>query len=216
MGDRWPDPLPGPLPGGLPPTEETIEGPFYRPDAPVLEAPYSLVRRRGERGAVLAFRGWVFSTAGTPLAGALVDVWHASAAGCYAPGAQTGGEFSSLFDADQPAYNLRGRLVAGEGGGFEFSSVVPGAYQEPPGSYRMRPAHLHFRVSHDGYRRLTTQVFFAEDPHLASDPVGVVRPSLITRLERRADPADLAARGLARPYFACRFRFVLRPDPGEG
>jgi len=182
----------------------------------MLEAPCTLVRRPGERGAVLLFAGSVFSTAGIPLPGALVDVWHATAAGCYAPGAQTGGEFSSVFDADQPAYNLRGRLRAGEGGGFEFTSVVPGAYQEPPGSYRMRPAHVHFRISHDGFPRLTTQVFFAEDPYLASDPVGVVRPSLITRLERRADPVDLATRGLARPYFACRFRFVLRPAPADG
>ncbi|HEU5001717.1 MAG TPA: hypothetical protein VFW71_02920 [Actinomycetota bacterium] len=201
----------------LPPTEETIEGPFYRPDAPMLEAPYSLVRRPGERGAVLVFSGSVSSTAGAPLPGALVDIWHASAAGRYAPGAQTGGEFSSLFDARQPAYNLRGRLRAGEGGAFEFSSVVPGAYEEPPGSFALRPAHLHFRISHDGFRRLTTQIFFAEDPHLASDPVHVVRPGLIARLERRADPIDLTARGLLRPYFACRFAFVLQPgDAGLG
>jgi len=35
------------------------------------------------------------------------------------------------------------------------------------------------------------------------------RPGLVMELERRADPADLAARSLLRPYFACRFGFVL-------
>ncbi|MEA2532411.1 MAG: Dioxygenase [Actinomycetota bacterium] len=55
----------------------------------------------------------------------------------------------------------------------------------------MRPAHLHVRLTLPGFQTLTTQLFFAQDPHLHSDP------------------ADLDARGLLRPYFACRFGFVL-------
>src|SRR2546429_352996 len=73
----------------------------------------------------------------------------------------------------------------------------------------MRPAHLHVRLTHPGFATLTTQLFFAEDPHLHSDPAEAVRPGLVMELERRADRADLAARGLLRPYFACRFGFVL-------
>ena len=73
----------------------------------------------------------------------------------------------------------------------------------------MRPAHIHVRLTHPGFATLTTQLFFAEDPHLHSDPAEAVRPGLVMELERRADPADLAARDLLRPYFACRFGFVL-------
>lgn len=196
------------------PTEGSLEGPFYRPDAPLLEAPFSLVRRPGERGAVLVFAGHVRSTDGSPLPGALLDVWHASAEGRYAPGHPTAGEFSALFDAAQPAFNLRGRLPAGPDGSFEVRTVVPGAYRDPPGSLdagSMRPAHLHVKLTCAGHRPLTTQLFFAEDPHLRSDPAGAVRPGLVMGLERRADPADLAARGMARPYFACWFGFVLAP-----
>jgi len=201
------------------PTEASIEGPFYRPGAPLLEPTrsrpggtpvFSLVRRQGERGAVLMFSGDVRSTGGEPLAGAILDIWQASAEGRYSPGG--GGDPSGLFDERQPPFNLRGCLVAGPEGRFEVRTVVPGAYRDPPGALdmaSMRPAHLHVRLTHPGFATLTTQLFFAEDPHLHSDPAEAVRPGLVMELERRADPADLAARGLLRPYFACRFGFVL-------
>lgn len=206
----------GPEPGDRgpkAPTEETVEGPFYRPGAPLLDPPYCLIRRSAERGAVLFVSGTVGSMAGARLGGALLDVWQASAQGRYSPGAEAPGAFSSrFFDLSQPPFNLRGRLRADADGEFEVRSVVPGAYRDPPDSLSerdMRPAHLHVRISHPGFVTLTTQIFFEEDPYLATDPAEVVRPSLITPLVRRDDPADLAARGLLRPYFTCRFDFVL-------
>jgi catechol 1,2-dioxygenase len=197
-------------------TEETIEGPFYRPAAPLAESPGTLVRRPGERGAVLVFSGTVTSTAGEPLAGAVLDIWHASPEGRYSPGAEGAAEQSGLFDTTQPPFNFRGRLAAGSDGAFEVTTRIPGAYRDPPGSLSessMRPAHLHVRVTAQGHAMLTTQLFFAEDPYLHSDPAEVVRPSLVMPLERRFEPADLAARGLLRPYFVCSFAFVLRPGP---
>jgi catechol 1,2-dioxygenase len=192
-------------------TTSTIEGPFYRPDAPMLAPPYSLVRRKGERGAVLVFSGDVRSTEGEPLAGAVLDIWQASAGGTYAPGRPTEGPVSELFDKGQPPFNLRGRVAAGPDGSFEVRTVMPGPYRDPGfGSEdSVRPAHLHIRLTHPGFEQLTTQLFFKGDAYLGSDPAGVVHPELIMQLERRADPADLATRGLDRPYFACRFGFVL-------
>jgi hypothetical protein len=52
---------------------EAIEGPFYLPNAPRLEAPYALPQRSAERGDVLFFCGRVTSSDGTPLAGAELD-----------------------------------------------------------------------------------------------------------------------------------------------
>jgi catechol 1,2-dioxygenase len=213
---------PGPVRGEAPPpggsspevrapTEQAVEGPFYRPGAPWLAPPYTLVRRPGERGAVLVFSGTVVGTDGSPLAGAVLDLWQASAEGAYAPGAAGADDASGLFDLSQPAFNFRGRLVASGDGAFEVLTRLPGAYRDPPGalSASMRPAHLHARVAHPGFVTLTTQLFFEHDPHLRSDPARAVRPGLVMALERRTDPADLAARGLSRPYFACRFCFVL-------
>ncbi|GAC1363663.1 MAG: hypothetical protein NVSMB32_05470 [Actinomycetota bacterium] len=198
--------------GSRPATEQTIEGPFYRPGAPVLDPPCTLVRRAGERGAVLVFSGSVAGCDGAPLPAALVDLWHASAQGLYSPGAL--GAVGGLFDDTQPPFNLRGRLATTPQGTFEVRTIVPGAYRDPPGAlseHSFRPAHLHVKVSHPGFVTLTTQIFFAEDPYLERDPAEVVRPGLVTRLERRADPADLTARGLIRAYFACAFDFVLAP-----
>lgn len=189
-----------------------MEGPFYRPGAPLLAGPYWLVRRPGERGAVLFVSGTVSATDGQRLPGAVLDVWQASAEGRYSPGAEPGAFSTAYFDPAQPPFNLRGRFPADRLGGFEVRTVVPGAYHDPPGSLSerdIRPAHLHVRITHPGFRTLTTQIFFAEDPYLDHDPAQVVRPSLVTTLERRFEAADLAARGLVRPYFACRYHFVL-------
>src|SRR3712207_7133183 len=54
------------------------------------------------------------ATTGTPLPGALLDVWQAGAGGKY-----------EHEDPDQPGYNLRGRLYADEEGRYEFRTVVP-------------------------------------------------------------------------------------------
>lgn len=199
----------------LTPTEGAIEGPFYRPGAPFLAPPFSLVRRPNERGAVLVFSGTVVSTGGQPLGGAVLDLWQASAEGGYSAGAAGAADPTGLFDTGQPPFNFRGRLAVSGDGGFEVTTRIPGAYRDPPGSLAassLRPAHLHVRVTHPGHRTLTTQLFFEGDPHLESDPAEAVRPGLVTRLDRRADPAEVAARGLVRPFFACTFRFVLSAE----
>src|SRR5205085_7538254 len=60
-------------------SEGTILGPFYLPDAPVLQAPYELPHRPDEKGEPLLMTGRVISADGTPLEGAVLDVWHADA-----------------------------------------------------------------------------------------------------------------------------------------
>ena len=58
-------------------TECNCEGPFYVPGAPRLELPYVLPKRV-EDGETLRFSGTVRSLDGSPLAGALLDVWQAN------------------------------------------------------------------------------------------------------------------------------------------
>lgn len=181
-------------------TESNVEGPFYVPDAQLLERPYVLPMRDGEPGERLVFSGTVRSTDGSPLAGAIVDVWQASAAGEYAN-----------FHPTVPAGNLRGRLATDDLGRFEFETIVPPSYGIPDkgataqlleamGRHLIRPGHIHFKVSHPECRSLTTQIYFEGDPYIDSDVVGAVKDSLIVSLVRHGEAE-------AR----CSYDFVLVP-----
>ena len=50
-----------------------------------------------------------------------------------------------------------------------------------------RPAHLHFMVSADGYKSLTTHLFVKGAPHIDEDAVFGVKESLIQDFKRNLD-----------------------------
>jgi catechol 1,2-dioxygenase len=143
----------------------------------------------------------VRSTDGSALAGALVDVWQASAAGEY-----------SNFHPTVPEGNLRGRLATDAGGRFEFETIVPPSYGIPDtgataqllealGRHLIRPGHIHFKVSHPSCRSLTTQIYFEGDPFIDSDVVGAVKDSLVIGLTRSGEAET-----------RCSYDFVLTPS----
>lgn len=180
-------------------TESNLEGPFYIPEAPLLERPYVLPQRDGEPGESLTFSGGIRSTEGAPLAGAMLDVWQANGIGEY-----------SHFSPGIPEYNLRGRLVTDDLGRYEFRTVVPVAYEIPKAGatgklltaldrHAYRPAHIHFMLSLAGYRSTTTQIYFEGDPWLETDVVEAVKPDLVVKLQRDDDSATAT------------YDFVLQP-----
>jgi len=149
------------LPPGRPATAASIEGPFYSAGAPFrakLSPPLA-------PGTVLVVSGrvWAEDTR-RPLAGAVLDLWQADDAGQY----------------DLGGFAFRGRLHSDETGSYEVETLHPGVYGSGPGQYR--PSHIHYRISHPGYRTLTTQLYFSGDPHLDGDPL--VHRSLVIDLER--------------------------------
>ena len=197
--------------GRRPGTASCLEGPYYVTGAPLLEPPYVLPQRPNEPGEILFFSGNVRSTHGIPLVGATLDLWQADAGGRY-----------SQFNYETPRYNLRGRLQSDDQGRFEVRTVVPACYEIPKagptgkllaalGRHAFRPAHLHVRLSHEGFEPLTTQLYIAGDPWIDSDVVGAVKPSLVTELRKHDSPADLEAHGLKRPYFTLSYDFALAP-----
>ena len=186
-------------------TESNVEGPFYVPDAPLLERPCVLPKRADEPGEALVFSGTVRSIDGSPLAGATLDVWQANGAGEY-----------SHFSPGVPEFNLRGRVSTDADGWFEFETVVPDPYEIPKtgatgmllaalGRPAYRPGHIHFTLSHEDARPLTTQIYFEGDPWIDCDVVGAVKAPLITKLERHLD-----AEG--RSSATCSYDFVLAPS----
>jgi catechol 1,2-dioxygenase len=183
-------------------TETNVTGPFYLSDTPRLEQPYVLPKRADEPGERLTFTGTIRRTDGSPLAGAMLDVWQANGIGEY-----------SGFHPGVPESNLRGRFTTDADGRFGFETVVPAPYEIPKtgatgvllsalGRSAFRPGHVHFKVTHEDARPLTTQVYFKGDPYIDNDVVGAVKAPLITELSHY-----VAEDGQA--FATCTFDFEL-------
>jgi catechol 1,2-dioxygenase len=164
-------------------SQGTILGPFYLPDSPVLDRPYELPRRPGDKGDKLLMTGSVLSADGTPLDGAVLDVWQADADGLYSG-------FSDL-----PAGLLRGKLPTDSQGRFALRTIVPGAYtiphQEPVarllaacGWHPWRPAHIHLIVTAGEHEPLITQLYLDSSDYLDDDVASAVKESLIVHPQR--------------------------------
>ena len=193
------------LEGGTP---RTIEGPLYIAGAPLSKGEARL-DDGSEEGEVLFMGGQVRGTDGRPIAGAVVDVWHANTRGGY-----------SFFDPSQAKYNLRRRIETDAEGRYRFRSILPSGYACPPdgptqqllsalGRHGHRPAHIHFFVSAPGYRQLTTQINIDGDEYLHDDFAFATRDGLIPQVRRVTDPAAIRERGLDGPFAEIAFDFVL-------
>ena len=165
------------LSGGTP---RTIEGPLYVAGAPLAEGEVRMDDGSEEGVAtVMLLEGQVLDPQGQPLAGAIVDLWHANTRGTY-----------SFFDQSQSEYNLRRRIVTDAEGRYRARSIVPSGYGCDPqgptqecldllGRHGQRPAHVHFFISAPGHRHLTTQINLAGDKYLWDDFAYATRDGLV-------------------------------------
>jgi protocatechuate 3,4-dioxygenase beta subunit len=194
-------------------TASDVEGPLYREDPPWRERPVKIYEEYEgmSDGDVLFVSGRVTSSDGSPLPGAVIDIWQTGPDGGY-----------DVWDPRQPAYNFRGRFGVDESGAYEFQTMLPrpytvptdgpvGRYLEMVGQHPWRPAHIHFKIEADGHERLVTQVFFPDDPYLENDTIGAVKPALVRAVTRHEDENELAQRGLDSPFCTCAFDIRLRP-----
>ncbi|OWJ64495.1 catechol 1,2-dioxygenase [Inquilinus limosus] len=195
-------------------TPRTIEGPLYVAGAPLSKGEARL-DDGNEQGEVLFMDGQVRDADGTPVAGAVVDVWHANTLGGY-----------SFFDPSQEKFNLRRRIETDAEGRYRFRSILPAGYGCPPdgptqalltrlGRHGRRPAHIHFFVSAPGHRKLTTQINIDGDAYLHDDFAFATRDGLIPAVHRVDDPAEIHARGLNAPFARITFDFVLNREAGN-
>jgi catechol 1,2-dioxygenase len=126
------------------------EGPYYRPDAPFR----SDLNVLGREGTAIRIRGHVRSAEGcVPLAGALVDVWHAMQ-----------GPPDPPYDMASADYEFRGRMLTDEHGRYEIRTLRPPNYPDSVDGHMVQ-AHLHLRVSADGHTSIITQIVFSDDPY---------------------------------------------------
>jgi len=192
-------------------TTANLLGPFWRAGAPITPNGGSIVRSPTP-GTPLFFTGHVVDRQGRPVAGANVDVWHASTVGLY-----------ENQDPTQADWNLRGRFVTDDKGDFAYRSIKPAGYPVPSetvteqllfaqGRHGMRPAHLHSLIYKDGFKTQASQVYSADDPHLESDAqFGPTRSLIGHYVLHEHEPApDPDVTG---PWYSLEHTFVL--DAGE-
>ncbi|MCK2218506.1 intradiol ring-cleavage dioxygenase [Actinomadura sp. ATCC 31491] len=191
-------------------TESTVLGPFHLVDSPPRELGDTIAL--DGKGEPCLVTGQVTGAGGEPLPGALVDVWQANADGFYdvqQPGVQ-------------PGRNLRGLFTADQDGRFWFRTVVPRYYPIPDdgpvgellaatGRHPNRPAHVHFIVTAEGHRPVTTHLFVDDSPYLDSDAVFGVKESLVRSFPLVDDPARAAGAGLPNPFRTVHFDVTLLP-----
>jgi catechol 1,2-dioxygenase len=171
-------------------TPRTIEGPLYVAGAPLEEGDVNLTKDPDETGS-LYMRGRVTGPDGEPVKDAILHVWHANSQGWY-----------SHFDPtrEQTPFNNRARIKLGSDGKYSFHSKMPNGYSVPPGGatdtlmkaigrHGHRPAHVHFFIEAPGYRKLTTQINFGDDPHAADDFAFATRDGLLPVPQRQGDTA---------------------------
>jgi len=193
---------------GISGTPRTIEGPLYVAGAP-LEMGEARLDDGADKGETLIMHGQVRDADGQPIAGAIVDVWHANTMGAY-----------SVFDPSQSAFNNRRRIETDREGRYKFRSIVPSGYAVPSGGlterllgvlgrHGRRPAHIHFFVSAAGHRHLTTQINISGDPDLHDDFAHATRDELIPPVVKRAEPEEIHAAGLNAPFSEITFDFFL-------
>ncbi|MFJ3670027.1 dioxygenase [Streptomyces sp. NPDC090106] len=189
-------------------TESTVLGPFHMTESPARElgADIDLVGG-GERCVV---SGRVLSGDGTPLPGAVLDVWQADGNGFY-----------DVQRPDvQPPGNGRGLFTADAEGRFWFLTCVPSSYPIPTDGpvggllratarHPYRPAHIHFIVSAPDHTPVTTHIFVAGDEYLASDAVFAVKESLVRDFTPVRDADAAKEFGVPVPFRHARVDLVL-------
>ncbi|WP_313333882.1 dioxygenase, partial [Sphingobium yanoikuyae] len=174
-------------------TPRTIEGPLYVEGAPIVESGAYLTNDADDTDT-LYMTGRIVGPDGEAVTDGLVHVWHADSHGFY-----------SHFDPthEQTPFNNRRRLKIATDGTYAFSSKMPNGYSVPPGGasdtlmkalgrHGNRPAHVHFFIEAPGYRRLTTQINFGDDPFAADDFAFGTREGLLPVPNRQGDSAHIA------------------------
>ena len=73
----------------------------------------------------------------------------------------------------------------------------------------IRPAHIHFIVTADGYEKLQTHLFVDDDPYLDADAVFALKDELVVSFEHSTDERLRTEFGLPDEFRTLDFDFVL-------
>lgn len=146
-----------------------IQGPYFVQNAPNV-AETLAIRDQDADHPKMVMRGKVTGLNGQPVAGAVIDVWHAT----------PDGKYSGIHDNIPPQY-YRGKITTAADGSYECRSILPVPYQIPNAGptgelletymqwHSWRPAHIHYWIHADGMRDLISQAYFEGDQYIDDD-----------------------------------------------
>jgi protocatechuate 3,4-dioxygenase, beta subunit len=106
-------------------------------------------------GQLIQITGRVTDEDGSPMPGAVIEIWQANSAGKYVH------EMDRHNAPIDPNFTGEGRLVTDAEGQFQFFSIKPGAYPVLESGWWWRPPHIHFSILGRSWMdRFVTQIFF--------------------------------------------------------
>ncbi len=152
-------------------TPRMTEGPFY-PDKLPLDTDNDLLvindKTTPAVGEITHLTGRVLNAKGDPIRNAFVEIWQVDNNAIYLHSADS----SNKPEQDQN-FQGYGRFLTDANGQYYFRTIKPVPY---PG----RTPHIHFGISRNGHRVLTTQLFIKGDPFYQRGSVECERRCLAT------------------------------------
>lgn len=140
-------------------TPKQTQGPFY-PDKMPLDTDNDLIIINDSLtpavGTIAHLRGKVMDARGNAIPNALVEIWQVDVNGVYLHG--KGGPRAKL-DSNFQGY---GKFLTDSKGRYYFRTLKPSPYSG-------RTPHIHFAISHQGRRKLTTQCYVRGEPRNEMD-----------------------------------------------
>lgn len=190
-------------------TPATVLGPFHIDGSP--EKEFGGDMSDGLPGAPLYITGTVTGLDGSPVGGAVLDVWQADEEGAYE---------SQIPDIDEA--RLRAKYATRADGSYCLRTIAPKGYSIPMDGpvgeliggtdiSHYRPAHVHFLINAAGYEPLITHLFQEGAEYLDSDVVFGTKQELVVTFEPR-EPGPTPDGGHSDgPWIEARYDFVLQP-----
>jgi protocatechuate 3,4-dioxygenase beta subunit len=188
-------------------SQSSLLGPFYREGIEIMPLGTQIVEKPTIPEIVVY--GKVTDNDGTPLPGALIQVWQTSERGWY-----------DMQERNGEATDMRGNFLTADDGSFYFRTVRPLGYSIPMDGpvgemvvnqkrHGMRPSHIHCLIGAEGYRELVTALYFGDDPNIDSDTVFGVSQALV--IDAHED-ANSPVPGLRAVHYDFR---LAKAAPGE-
>jgi hydroxyquinol 1,2-dioxygenase len=189
-------------------TPATVLGPFHIAGSP--ELGYAADMSEGLPGTPLFVTGTVRSLNGTPVGGAVLDVWQADEEGAY----------EGQLEVEEA--RLRAKYSTREDGTYCIRTIAPKGYAIPMDgpvgdlirqtdiSY-FRPAHVHFLLNVPGFEPLITHLFEEGGQYLDSDVVFGTKQELVVAYKHH-EPGPTPDGGTSDvPWISATYDFVLQP-----